>query len=131
MKRIIIADDSATARMFVRKCLEIAGCQGAEFLDAENGEEALTILREWGGDLIVTDLIMPVLDGVELLRQLRADENLKHIPIIVITSAKNPAKEAQLIALGARAVLAKPISPASIAPLLQKLSICEKSEVRP
>lgn len=121
MKRVIIADDSATARMFVRKCLEIAGCRDAEFIEAGNGSEALEVIEGWGSDLLVTDLNMPGVDGVELVKKIRADKRYQNLPIIVITSANNPAKEKELVGLGATAVLAKPISPATMVQILGKI----------
>ncbi len=121
MKRVIIADDSETARMFVRRCMEIAGLSGVEFLEASNGAEALEILECWGGDLIVSDLYMPKMDGVELIRRIRAQDKYNKLPILVVTSARTPAKEAELIGLGANAVLGKPVSPAALAPVLKEL----------
>ena len=119
--RIIVADDSATARLVIRKCLEIAGCWGAEFTDAADGEQALRHARRERPDLLVTDLTMPVMDGEKLLAAICADEGLAGLPVLVITSAKNPAKEAELSACGAFAVLAKPVQPATLAAVLRPL----------
>ncbi len=121
MRRVIIADDSGTARMFIRRCLEIAGFQEADFAEAANGLEAMSLLRDETADLVMTDLNMPECDGVELLKQIKADSRLKKIPVVVVTSAKNPAKEAELLILGAVAVLSKPISPASIVPVISRM----------
>ena len=121
MKRVMIADDSGTARMFIRRCLEIAGFQEAEFLEAANGHEAIALLRQGGADLVMTDLNMPECDGIELLKQIKADKELKMVPVVVVTSAKNPAKEAELLIHGAVAVLAKPVSPAGISAVLGRI----------
>lgn len=124
IKRIVIADDSTMARMFTRRCLEIAGCQGATFVEASNGEEALKLLKEEKADLLVTDLHMPVLDGEQLLSRILASPKLSGLPVIVITSADNPAKEKRFREMGAFAVLGKPVSPSvlaqALAPLLRK-----------
>ena len=119
--RIIVADDSATARLVIRKCLEIAGCWGADFTDAADGAEALRQALRVRPDLLVTDLTMPVMDGEKLLAAVRADERLAGLPVLIITSAKNPAKEAELSARGAFAVLAKPVQPATLAAVLRPL----------
>jgi len=111
MKRIIIADDSATARMFIKRCLEIIGLGEAEFIEAENGKAALNVAKQQVPDLLLTDLNMPVMDGETLLKWVKASPKLCEVPVIVITSAGNPAKEAQLLELGARQVINKPISP--------------------
>jgi len=111
MKRIIIADDSATARMFIKRCLEIIGLADAEIIEAEHGKEALAAAKAQPGDLLLTDLNMPVMDGETLVKWVKASPKLSELPVIVITSAGNPAKEAQLLELGAYRVLNKPVSP--------------------
>lgn len=121
MRRIVIVDDSETARMFQRRCLEIAGCQGDQFVEAASGEEAMAALNAGPTDLLVTDLVMSGLGGEELLRRLRADPRWRDLPVLVITSVHNPAREQELCALGATAVLAKPVSPLIMAKTLKAL----------
>ncbi len=111
MKRIIIADDSTTARMFIKRCLQIIGLGDAEIIEAEHGKEALAAAKAQPADLLLTDLNMPVMDGETLVKWVKASPKLGDLPIIVITSAGNPAKEAQLLKLGAHRVLNKPVSP--------------------
>ncbi len=111
MKRIIVADDSATARMFIKRCLQIVGLGDAEIIEAEHGKEALAAAKAQPVDLLLTDLNMPVMDGETLVKWVKASPKLCELPVIVITSAGNPAKEAQLLALGAHRVLNKPVSP--------------------
>ena len=111
MKRIIIADDSTTARMFIKRCLQIIGLGDAEIIEAEHGKEALAAAKAQPVDLLLTDLNMPVMDGETLVKWVKASPKLGDLPIIVITSAGNPAKEAQLLELGAHRVLNKPVSP--------------------
>jgi len=119
MKHIIIADESRASRMFIRRCLEIVGFQDVTFLEAGDGQEVLNLIREKPVvDLLVTDLDMPIMDGESLLRNVKKDPQFSSLPVLVITSAGNPAKEAELMALGAFAILNKPVSPAD---LFQKL----------
>lgn len=119
--KIVIADDSATARMVVKRCLEIAGFYDAEFVEAGNGNEALEKVRETDPDLVFTDLTMPEMDGMEMLWAIRQEEAFKELPVVFITSANNPAKEAELLELGAYAVLAKPLNPAELAEAVRPL----------
>ncbi len=121
MKKIVVADDSSTARMFIVRCLQIAGLDDAEFIKVENGKEALDYLRENGADLLVTDLSMPVMGGVELVKRISASPKLNCIPVIVVSSASNQAREEELKALGALAVLGKPVSPPDIMDALEKI----------
>jgi two-component system chemotaxis response regulator CheY len=119
VERIIIADDSETARMFIKRCLEIIGLRDAQFLEAANGRDALQLAKEQLAkgepvDLLVSDLNMPVMDGVTLLKWVKTSPRLVQLPVLIITSAGNPAKEQELMEQGALAVLNKPVSPASL-----------------
>ena len=111
MKRIIVADDSTTARMFIKRCLQIIGLGDVEIIEAEHGKEALAAAKAQEVDLLLTDLNMPVMDGETLIKWVKASPKLGDLPVIVITSAGNPVKEAQLLELGAHRVLNKPVSP--------------------
>lgn len=121
MNRIVIADDSGTARMFIRRCLEIIGLGEAALVEAEHGREALSLLKEGDADLLLTDLNMPVMDGATLLKWVKSSPRLHDLPVLVITSAGNPAKEEELLSLGAFGVLNKPVSPAVLMDALKPL----------
>jgi two-component system chemotaxis response regulator CheY len=121
MKRIVIADDSNTARMFIRRCLEIIGLSYEAFFEAANGKEALSLVKQAHTDLLITDLNMPLMDGETVLKWVKVNPKLSHLPVLVITSAGNPAKEAKLIKLGAFAVLNKPVKPAELMKALEPL----------
>jgi len=119
VNRIIIADDSETARMFIKRCLEIIGLRDAQFLEAANGRDALQLAKGQlakgePADLLVSDLNMPVMDGVTLLKWVKTSPKLVQLPVLIITSAGNPAKEQELMEQGALAVLNKPVSPANL-----------------
>lgn len=121
MKRVVIADDSALARMFLRRCLEITGLSDAEFVEAANGEEALERMREAATDLLVTDLTMPGVDGLELMRRIAASPRLSGTPVLVVTSAGNEMQRQELKKLGVSAILSKPISPPVVADALMSI----------
>jgi two-component system chemotaxis response regulator CheY len=110
----LIVDDSSTARMIVKQCIEIAGFRDWAFIEARNGEDAWEILQHSNVDIVITDLNMPVLDGRMLLKRVKAAPAVSSIPVVVVTSTTNPAQEAELIGLGASAVLGKPVSPANV-----------------
>ena len=121
MKRIVIADDSATARMFIKRCLEIIGFGDATIIEAANGKEALARVKEEATDLVITDLNMPVMDGETLLKWIRANPKLNTIPVLVVSSAGTPAKEAELLELGAIGILGKPVSPPALMEKIEPL----------
>lgn len=119
MKRIVIADDSATARMFIKRCLDIIGLGDAEIVEAEHGKEALAAAKAEPTDLLLTDLNMPVMDGETLLKWVKASPKLMDMPVVIITSAGNPAKEQELLELGAERVINKPVAPPQLMEALE------------
>ena len=119
--RIMIVDDSSCARMFIEKCLEIIGLVDAELFEAGDGKEALDKIKEQPLDLLITDLSMPVMDGESLLKWVKGTPELQDIPVLVISSAGNPAREKKLLELGAFAVLGKPVSPVMMLKTLEPL----------
>ncbi len=125
--KIMIADDSGTARMFIKQCLEISIEEDVEFLEAENGKEALEKLKAEPADMLVTDLNMPVLDGRELIRRISASPKLNGMPIMVITSSGNQARQDELLEMGAGVVLRKPVNPMTIGEGLDQLAAGKES----
>ena len=118
---ILIVDDSSTARMIIKQCIEIAGFRDWAFIEARNGEDAWEILQHERVEMIFTDLNMPVLDGRMLLKRVKTTSAVSSTPVIVVTSSINPAQEADLIGLGASAVVGKPVSPAKVYKVLAGL----------
>lgn len=125
MDKMLIVDDSETARMFIRLCLEIAGCRGWGVVEAEDGADALRVIAENDVRFVVTDLNMPGIDGVELLQRLRADIRWQQLPVFVITSVQHPAMEKKLQDLHVTAVLPKPVSPATMTDALKRIGILQ------
>lgn len=121
MKRIAIVDDSGTARMFIRRCLEIIGLSQTQMIEAKNGREALEMIRQEPVALLISDLTMPEMDGESLLKAIKADPELHEIPVLIISSSTNPARITGLLELGAHGILAKPIKPATLFNALQSL----------
>jgi two-component system, chemotaxis family, chemotaxis protein CheY len=121
---ILIVDDSPTARMFVQRCLEISKkFPDAVYLEASNGVEALRLLqdRDISIAVVFSDLNMPEMDGEMLLKRIQANPRLNGIPVVIVSSAANPAKDRQLLDYGAMAVIKKPVSPARLADVIGKL----------
>ena len=121
IKNVVIADDSALARMFIRRCLEIAGLGEANFIEASDGSEAIACMKKVKADLLVTDLTMPNMNGIELMRRISASPRLSGTPVIVVTSAGNEEQRRELMELGATRILSKPISPPILVEALQEV----------
>jgi two-component system, chemotaxis family, chemotaxis protein CheY len=128
IERILIVDDSLTARMMIRRCLEIAGFASARFREASHGREALALLKEEAADLILTDLNMPEMDGKSLIRHLKSSPRLNAIPVIVISSITNESEEEALRSRGVAAVIRKPMSPMVIMEAIHSLDISPEGD---
>lgn len=89
MSRILVVDD---ADEILSNVCALLGIVGHDVYQAENGLEGLHKAREIKPDLIVSDVMMPVMDGIQMLREIRNDRILKNIPVIFLTAALNPAE---------------------------------------
>jgi CheY-like chemotaxis protein len=104
----LVVDDSETNRMLLMYVLKGEGCV-IEF--AEDGREALDKLRQKNFDVVLLDLMMPEVDGYEVLKQMKADKSLRHIPVIVVSALDNMDSIVTCIQMGAEDYLTKPFSP--------------------
>ncbi len=117
---IMIVDDSLTARTFIARTLEISGVELQQVFQARNGQEALDLLqREWV-DIVFVDINMPVMNGVELVRRMRASEVLKSVPVIVISTDRSAQRMNELKAAGVQAYLTKPITPEELKSIVER-----------
>ncbi len=111
---VLIVDDSAVMRSFIRRVIALSGFEVAEYLEASNGEEALEQLRGHRVDVILTDINMPKMNGEELLRRLGADGILRSVPALVISTDATRDRILRMLALGAEGYMSKPFSPETL-----------------
>lgn len=121
----MIVDDSPVMRAFVRRTVEVTGLEVAGYLEAGDGQEALRKLRsaraagaEEQVDLILTDINMPVMDGEGLLEELKRDEALSSIPVVVVSTDSTDQRMDKLMQLGARSYVRKPFPPEKLSEVL-------------
>jgi len=107
-KRILIVDDDEMVRMALNELLKP---EGYEVHTASGGVEALTRLDHNGYDLLMLDIIMPEMDGIELCKKIREKEDYREIPIVFLTAKSRDEDRAQGLEAGANLFLSKPISP--------------------
>lgn len=111
-RRVLVIDDDELARAEIARCVEQ---QGHTASVAEHGGQGLDMLRSQKFDLVLLDLLMPEVDGFEVLRRMKEDAALRAIPVIVITAAGEPENTERCIQMGAVAQLSKPVDPTALA----------------
>jgi two-component system, chemotaxis family, chemotaxis protein CheY len=118
--RVLIVDDSPAMRTFVRRVLRASRFDAAECFEAASGREALELLRSQWVDAILTDINMPGMDGEQFLREVEADELLRSIPVVVISTDSTERRIGQMMALGARGYIRKPFQPEELRAELER-----------
>jgi two-component system chemotaxis response regulator CheY len=109
--RTLIVDDSAVMRKIVQRALRQAGLAIGEVLEAGNGFEALDILRQQTVDLVLSDMNMPVMDGLEFMRQIGSVEKARGVPVLMITTEGSESHVMEAISCGAAGYIRKPFTP--------------------
>ena len=107
--RILVVDDERLNRMLLRRALEN---QGHTVSEAENGQLALDSLAGESFDVVLLDIVMPVLDGYATLEAIKANPALRHLPVIVVSGVEEIASVVRCIEAGATDYLPKPFQPA-------------------
>jgi two-component system, chemotaxis family, chemotaxis protein CheY len=112
--RALIVDDSSVMRKIVERSIRQAGIDLAEVREAGNGAEALVALKESGVDLVLCDINMPVMDGIEFLKNLQTVENAKGVPVVMITTEGSESHVVQALSIGAKGYIRKPFTPEQV-----------------
>jgi len=108
--RTLIVDDSSVMRKIVERALRQAGLDSLVVHEAGSGVEGLDVLKARPVDLILSDINMPAMDGLEFLRQIRAQNLAPGIPVVMITTESSEEHVKQAIQAGARGYLRKPFT---------------------
>ena len=108
--RALIVDDSSVMRKIVERSLRQAGIELASVLEAGNGAEALSALESNPVDLILCDINMPVMDGMEFVKKLPGVPNAKGVPVVMITTEGSESHVAEALSHGARGYIRKPFT---------------------
>jgi two-component system chemotaxis response regulator CheY len=117
-KRVMTVDDSKTIREMVAFTLRGAGF---DVTAAEDGKQALGLLTANPVDVVITDLNMPIMDGVALIRALRADARFRTIPILMLTTESDAGKKAEGRSAGATGWIVKPFNPEKLIEVVQRV----------
>jgi len=115
---ILVVDDSETMRAVIKKTVLMSGVQIGEFCEACNGKVALQILEDMWIDVVLTDINMPEMGGVDFLREVKKNDVLRNIPVIFISTESSQLRMEEVMSLGAAAYVKKPFMPEKIREVL-------------
>jgi two-component system chemotaxis response regulator CheY len=117
--KFLVVDDFSTMRRIVRGLLKEMGCESIE--EAEDGVDALRVLRASKFDFVVSDINMPNMNGFELLKSIKADNSLKHLPVLMVTAEARKEDIVQAAQSGAAGYIVKPFTKAVLEDKVQKI----------
>lgn len=117
--KFLVVDDFSTMRRIVRNLLKELGFQNVD--EAEDGVAALSKLRNSQFDFVVSDWNMPNMTGIDLLKEIRADTNLKHLPVLMVTAEAKKENIVSAAQAGANGYIVKPFTAATLEEKLNKI----------
>ena len=118
MKKVLAVDDSPSIRKLVEFSLKSKGIQA---ISVSDGLEAMETLARGPVDLMILDINMPRMDGFDLLRRMRADQQYLNIPVIMLTTEGEEEDKEKALALGANQYLVKPFKPTELISVVEKV----------
>jgi two-component system, chemotaxis family, chemotaxis protein CheY len=118
---LLIVDDSPVTRKMVRRAIGLCGLEVAQVHEAGDGAEALAKLAAGPVDLVLADINMPVMNGVELVERMSKEPALARIPVVILATPISEQKVEKLLDTGARAYLAKPFRPEALRELVLQI----------
>lgn len=119
--RILIVDDSSVSRRIVCKAVGMSGLDVGEILEASNGKEALDLVGKTWVDIVLADINMPVMSGVEMVAEMAKSDFLATTPVVIISSEKGQERRDAMRSMGVSAYLAKPFRPEQIKQVVSEL----------
>lgn len=119
--RVLIVDDSPAMRAFVRRVIDVSGFDLAACYEAADGHQAIECLRGHWVDAILADINMPGMDGETLLNTLAADEMLRSIPVLIVSTDATQKRIDRLLSAGASGYITKPFRPEELRAHLERI----------
>lgn len=111
---MLVVDDSPVTRKMVRRALGLCGLEVTEVIEAADGAEALEKLGQHHVDLVLADINMPVMNGIELVERMSRDPDLCSVPVVIVATPMSQDRVEFVLDKGARAYLAKPFRPEAL-----------------
>jgi two-component system chemotaxis response regulator CheY len=128
---ILIVDDSSPMRAVIKKIIKASGFDVGKFFEAANGQEALTVLNKEWLDLVLTDYNMPDMNGLELVEEMKRDEALASMPVVMVTTEGSKERVEEFMAQGIMGYIKKPFTPEQIKQKLIEIIGETKDEKQP
>ncbi len=117
--RFLVVDDFSTMRRIIRGLLKEMGCNNVD--EAEDGAVALNMLKNQRHDFVVSDINMPNMNGFDLLKAIKADVTLKHVPVLMVTAEARKEDIVLAAQSGAAGYIVKPFTKATLEEKVQKI----------
>lgn len=120
-QNILLVDDSTTIRSMVKRTIQMVGLNVGEIYEAGNGIEALAQLADHDVAVMLVDINMPTMNGIQLLTRIKQSDRLKHIPIVIASTEGSQQRIEQLMELGISGYVRKPFQPEQLRDVLTPL----------
>ena len=110
-RKVLVVDDEDHIRMLIEQTLEDLEDEGVELLFANNGEDALNLIKAEKPELVLLDVMMPRMNGMDVCRHVKSDQNLKETHIIILTAKGQEMDKQKGVEVGANQYMTKPFDP--------------------
>jgi len=122
---VLIVDDSSTMRSIIKRTLRMADLPLDELLDAGSGKEALEVMAQEEVNLVLADINMPEMSGIEMVEHMQNNENIRDIPVIIISTEASTTRIEELKGKGVKGYVHKPFTPEDIRAVINDvLGVC-------
>ncbi len=118
---VLVVDDSMSMRAIIKKIIGMSGFDVGEIAEAGNGLEALAKLEDFWADVVLSDIHMPEMDGVELLKKIKGNPATEDLPVVMITTESRDEVVSRALEMGAAGYIKKPFRPEDIKALLGEI----------
>lgn len=108
---VLIVDDSSSMRAVIKKIIRLSGFNVSEYWEAADGAEALEMMNRHWVDLVLSDINMPKMNGIEMIAAMKKNDLIASVPVVMVSTERNEEKVAKCLELGASGYIKKPFRP--------------------
>jgi two-component system chemotaxis response regulator CheY len=118
---VLVVDDSATMRRMIARTLSMSGLAVGQVYEAANGIQALAAIAQYDVAVVILDINMPVMNGIQLITRMRDDEQMRHVPVVIASTEGSQERIQQLVEAGAVGFVRKPFQPEQLRDVLEPI----------